>query len=252
MAKFTIKIRGIGINYQKNDDWHVLFPIDLVDKCHVLKFKFDESDSGISLAAGKRTITISAVGEPASKTGTGKEYDHFLDLTDGNYAHHLGVQTKNDWEDSSVLMTIKNAEMALDEHTKSRYRLKIKKSNIVTKPSDEIGYSGIAVIESPKLLVTVSEPKGFSMSFDRDTTLIFDNTCQDKTGRDNLDFQMIYKVIQDAQIEDREFELEREPADKPAEKDAKDKLFDNPARGIAGLPCNQVRVSKSDLLPPFE
>lgn len=248
MAKVKITIKGIAMSYHKDDGiWKVIFPFnaDAGGDCHNVRFTVDGAATA-PLAAPGRTVSITAH-NPKSKFAVGKGYKEFLDLT-ADYSHDDGVLNWDDWKTRSVFLSMENAVFSLDEMTKSRYALEL--DGRTTKKSDYLGYSGIAEIEAERVDIKISDMETISIT--TDAKVIFDNTCEEKTLRDNLDFQMVYFAVKDKKNPKKEFNLVREPADMPKKNSAGGGsviVFDNPPEGVPGLPCNKVRISNPKDLP---
>jgi hypothetical protein len=245
MAKVKIIIKGIAMSYHKGDGiWKFIFPFEEGHEKHCHNLKFTGVDGkAVPLAQAGRKVVITAV-NPKSEFGIGAGYEEFLDLT-ADYSHENGILKKDKWENQSVFMSIENAVFSLHERTKSRYSLEI--NGKTTKESDYIGYSGIAEIEAERVNVEIS---GLDIvSIDKDATIIFDNTCQEKRERDNADFQMLYYAVEDKSAAGKEFTLKRDSRDMPKGFDTALVIMDNAKPGEIGLPCNKVRVSEPDDLP---
>jgi hypothetical protein len=248
MASINIIIKGIAISYHKNDGlWKVLFPFG---ECHQVRYKESDNDPGIPLAEINQRIRITT--ENADSTfEIGENYNDFLDLT-ADYSHKNGVRMKDAWDENAVLMSIENAKVSVYEYTQNEH-LMIKEKRVTLAPT-KIGYSGIAIIESEKVIINVDNHPGFPKLLDKDCTIIFDNDCEQGETREISDLQMVYNLVEDPRAANEQFIVTKVPQNLDFEivvgtvfDEETDENIRDPS--LYGLPCHLVRVSKPEELP---
>lgn len=256
--KATIFIRGVGMVFEDEGVWKVIFPFD---ECHTVKFKESDQDPGISLAApGGGKVSIRAV-EPSSSFAVGDDFDDFIDLT-ADKAHCEGVVLK-DKPDPFVLLSIQNARLSVGEHTFCRYHLL--DGDYPVSELKEVAYSAKAEIESRQLVVEAEGVEGFPKTFDGADSIVltFDNICppeeddDDETDEDLQeepvsDLKLLYGIMQDARGNGKEFTIDRAEDEKPGNAPPPEpgtpglsqRDNDNLLPGEPGLPCNVVKGEK--------
>jgi hypothetical protein len=208
-AELTVRIfiKGVGLCYQKDNLWKVLFPFD---DCHRIKFSSNDiSTDAVELAGPERKIEVVVAGGTKLPPAIDESFDLFLNLTD-SFAHESGVRMKKGWEANGVLMTIENA-VFFAETTENEFTLYED-----GKPKKELGIIGhssyvtINLKENEKLRVLVDGEEIFATTAGIQPTLIFDNDCPHDEQRPGLnDFDMLYNIIEDSDADkrDRKFEL---------------------------------------------
>lgn len=251
----TIILQGVGMIYQKNDLWKIIYPFD---DCHTLKFSFHEDgklDEAIigSLAAGNNTTIEIVTNLPSPGATEGENFTKFFDLTEAD-AHSSGIQRI---ANNGVLLTIANATLDIYEMTQSNYVLK--ENGTIIKELGLIGYSAKAEIElgpGETFSILVNGSKILEGESNLSYILNFNNHCYrppNAFAEDTTDFLMLYDVLEDASIGGRRFEVARHPDDLPPASSASGSstlFFDtNPAPLAKGLPCHKVRASRTNDLP---
>lgn len=148
MAKVTIESEGVGVIYQKDNIWKVLYPFGNGHNINVKYKKVgDENFTDLGDFGRPNTkleITTSHANANATK---GVNFNTLLDLS----KYHNGLKLKNDWSQKATLLEVHNATLDVIT-TKSRYVLKIDfpvASTIPLKLLGNIGYSIKAVIDLP-------------------------------------------------------------------------------------------------------
>jgi hypothetical protein len=255
MASLKIKLCGIGICYEKDDCWNVLFP---VNQDHQLFFCFDAlKPIKIPLAKPGRIIEIAA---DRGATPTGGGLNHLIDLSEQASGaenpglHTNGIRLRDDWHDHGVLLKIRGGVLHQDDKMRSRYLLT--KDGYNHRPAENFGYS--AEITLPGLaFFSMTSSDGGSLPIVGTSRVNFDNSCPNCPATDDdADFSMVYNVIEDAVDRNAQFKLKRHPDDAPQTTltnsslkqlssfgSVLEILTNDPAPGIAGLPCNLVGAS---------
>ncbi len=243
MASVNIIVKGIAVAYHKDDGiWRILFPFG---ECHLVKFKTGEDDPGIELAEEGRRIRITTEGAK-SRFRTGTDYDSFLDLT-AEYSHSSGIKIKDNWNEKAVLMTIKNAEYSAYEYTNDKHLMA--RSNRITLSPQKIAYSSKIMIEADKVIVNVDGHDDFPKVFDNDSTIIFDNDCQEGEHRKISDLEMVYNIVEDANKADEQCVVAK-VSEKTGDEIQRGDFYGDPRDSFeGGLPCHVIVVSKSKNLP---
>jgi hypothetical protein len=248
MASVNIMVKGIAMNYRKDDGlWHILFPWG---DCHNVKFKESEQDPGIALAGENVRIKITTEGA-VSQFNAGDNFNNFIDLT-AEYSHSDGIKAKDGWEEKAVLMTVENAKFSVDRSTNIRHFMFL--DDKVTLGPQEIGYDGKMEIEADKVIVEVEGHGEFPKTFSKDCTLIFDNDCGVFDARKSADFAMLYDVVEDINKPGEQFEMAKVTDEMKGSYAAGTVLSEEQVVTVRdslarGLPCHMVRVSKTDGLP---
>lgn len=256
MAKITILIEGIGLIYQKESKWKVLFPFD---SQHRVKFVWKEGGrNNIQPLAMEGCRINIAVDTPASShTVNSNVFTEFFNITT---VHENGVKVKSFWNDLGVLLTIPNSTLSRKDPTNSTFI--VTKRGRKIRDLGQIGYSAKAEIElgeGGRLTVEAKDAAGvtfFSKVFaDQDFTIKFDNNCPNGAPTEITDFEMLYNILEDippASTPKRKFSIERYP--KPNLESSSDfvnlitialkNLFEilntNLSANEEGVPCHMV------------
>jgi hypothetical protein len=256
MANLKIKLHGVGICYKKGVHWNVLFPFN-----HDHQVFLKALGMSGSLAAPGRVIEIF---EKSGSTSPSGGLNHLLDLTEqpagSNPGLHIhGIRPKRDWQDHAVLLRVRGGVLHQTDQMKSKYLLT--KNGVDHRPAKNFGYSAEITLPGSEFFISLN-PLGLSIPIPLISDIEFNNACPTCPPDDNADFSMVYNVIHDAANPATEFELKRDPGDAPP-KNFGAGFFDefrkgdiefkpdtnDPAPGIAGLPCNLVGASDSTDLP---
>ncbi|MGC2238686.1 MAG: hypothetical protein WA584_21205 [Pyrinomonadaceae bacterium] len=243
--KVTIIIKGVGLSYQKDGVWKIIFPID---ECHRLTLAYQKNQEEIvnvgSLATPKSIINLSSVNSKAGIAAASNIHS-FIDLTT-NYSHQEGIDFREDWRDHGVEMILHNAVISVYSFSDKKFVL----SEIVTAKTSKrgVGKTKLTITKEPDVVgemlkaeIEINEEDRFdiefggkiieSFNYEPDVTyrVIFDNDCheEDKLKPEMLnlkalnlkplnrtilshgknDFYMYYKLIKDSQKENRVFAL---------------------------------------------
>ena len=211
-----IVVKGIAICYKKENNWHVLFP---VDKCHSVNFSHkkiddlkDSDPTPLSKAANPILVTTKNAASVSSQTQNFEK--HVLDLTSSGM--HPKIKKKGDLKGKAVLLTIPNARFSVRKYlqefpnvevpdleevdTTNRRPLKDELIAHSVKATIILNEDGHLTVESDALGTNFITDKGESF------ILTFDNDCvETKLGHNDMD--MFYEVIQDTEKPDRMFRI---------------------------------------------
>jgi hypothetical protein len=202
-----IIIKGIAICYRKDDNWHVLFPID-AEECHKIAFSYKKGDNsdlpkGDLAKSTAINITIAGAGASSVTSETSNFTSHVLDLT--SQRTHGKIRSKGDLTGKAVLLTIPHARFSINKYleefpsgripdlveTKTGARNPIYTLAHSVKGTITLNDGAQVVVESDGLGGGrfVTEP-GFS------SILTFNNDCEKpKPGKNDMD--MFYEVIEE-------------------------------------------------------
>ncbi|HEY0428335.1 MAG TPA: hypothetical protein VGC76_11175 [Pyrinomonadaceae bacterium] len=193
-----IIIKGAGIGYQKDDYYHVIFPVD-AEGCHKVNFSFqkdgEDESTAVSLAKSK-AIDISAPGA-TSIPGADEEYNNFVyDLT--SPTTHPRIRMKSE-PGKFTLLKVPNAQLSVNKF----FLPPIPDLVEVGNPANRSPIAQLA--QSVKATITLDDggqvnidADEFSFSTDAGASciLIFDNDCDEVIQGQN-DMDMYYEVIEE-------------------------------------------------------
>jgi hypothetical protein len=262
MASLKIKLCGIGICYEKDDCWNVLFP---VNQDHRLFFCFDAFKGiKVPLDTPGRVFEIVADSGPSPASGS---LNKLIDLTEKQSGknnpglHTNGIKRQEHWRDYGVLLRVRGGIFHQGDTMFSRYMLT--KNGKDHRPAEHFGYSAEIILPGRAGFLMTWSGRG-ALPIAGTSQINFDNTCPNcPTDDDDADFSMVYKVIEDVDGH-TEFKLKRHPDDAPHPKLVNKLLgplssfgpvlgiLTNPRVGDAGLPCNLVGASDSTSLPGLD
>jgi hypothetical protein len=258
MSKLDIIIRGVAIVYFKQDLFKVLFPFG---DGHRVTLRVPGRNP-VDFDEPGRRINISG----ATSATTSPTFGRFIDITDKN-AHKDGVRLLPTWANSGVLLTVPGAEFSEAESSRSRYVLTKRGLGAPPGVGAKIGFAARLRLSGPSFNfeITPAGP-GDPLPISGDAEITFDNLCPTCPDSDeDADFRLIYNLIVDDAVPERQFSLARHSDDLPTPPTRGELLFNeifgfrppphiarpdnnNPEPRIAGLPCNVVVASKSSKL----
>lgn len=235
-ATVDIIMKGVGLCYRKKDVWKVLFPFN---DCHTVKFSHRKDDEKLEKEGSlkekcrKIDINISPARQQQTATHTTNFIDRVLDLThtpqqnqvQGKPAKvktHGKVKVRGGWNETSVRLSIQNAEMSvldyIQDYTDEDIVLVEDNGGKSAQNSEQkIDHplvhwlkARVTLNQNERLKITrdgsdfleISNPDNSSPQY----TLIFDNDCVAVDHKQN-DSDMFYLVIKDSDGSKRQFRI---------------------------------------------
>lgn len=257
MARVKINSEGIGVIYQKDNIWKILYPFG---NCHQVNigYKLEGSSQLIDLGSFGRAKTKLEFSTDKQNESAVKGYSFptLFDMTD-DYAHINGVKLKDNWMEQGVLFEIHNATLNVVT-TNSRYELKRGDSYIRL---GYIGYSISAVIDLAEEEIFSLDANGtslFSPQIGQSYEIWVNNDCNDaainseaevdRELRNTTDFAMLYNILEDKGDSGFRISVIRDRRDSPIPSNIGKFHTENtnPPRLIDGKPCHKNQISVVD------